>query len=147
MLQQSTLSISAHQSNQDASFAESDSKDLLQQHDATSSCCPSSSSSCSTTDTFSTGRRSRIGGNDNSVVRAVSPEGRRYLKPVNGIQAKGFARSGKFVLCVLPTPLEDAAHETIKSHLYFKKHNDDHPFLRLARLNVCSTFMPKEISK
>lgn len=99
MLQQSTLSISAHQSNQDASFAESDSKDLLQQHDATSSCCPSSSSSCSTTDTFSTGRRSRIGGNDNSVVRAISPEGRRYLKPVNGIQAKGFARSGK-LCCV-----------------------------------------------
>ncbi|KAJ8655493.1 hypothetical protein O0I10_008779 [Lichtheimia ornata] len=95
MLQQSTLSISAHQSNQDASFAESDSKDLLQQHDATSSCCPSSSSSCSTTDTFSTGRRSRIGGNDNSVVRAISPEGRRYLKPVNGIQAKGFARSAQ----------------------------------------------------
>ncbi|KAI8148507.1 hypothetical protein BJV82DRAFT_506477 [Fennellomyces sp. T-0311] len=33
-------------------------------------------------------------GNDN-VVRAMSPEGRRYLKPVNGIQTKGFARSAQ----------------------------------------------------
>lgn len=31
----------------------------------------------------------------NDVVRAKSPEGRRYLKPVNGIRTKGFAQSGK----------------------------------------------------
>lgn len=31
--------------------------------------------------------------NDN-IVRAQSPFGRRYLKPINGIQTKGFARSG-----------------------------------------------------
>lgn len=30
-----------------------------------------------------------------NVVRAQSPFGRRYLKPINGIQIKGFARSGK----------------------------------------------------
>ncbi|ORX62829.1 hypothetical protein DM01DRAFT_1379446 [Hesseltinella vesiculosa] len=29
------------------------------------------------------------------VVRATSPPGRRYLKPVNGIQVKGFARSAQ----------------------------------------------------
>lgn len=29
-----------------------------------------------------------------SIVRAQSPFGRRYLKPINGIQTKGFARSG-----------------------------------------------------
>lgn len=29
-----------------------------------------------------------------NVVRASSPFGRRYLKPINGIQTKGFARSG-----------------------------------------------------
>ena len=31
--------------------------------------------------------------NDN-IVRAQSPFGRRYLKPINGISTKGFARSG-----------------------------------------------------
>jgi hypothetical protein len=31
---------------------------------------------------------------DDSVVRAASPFGKRYLKPINGIQIKGFARSG-----------------------------------------------------
>ena len=29
-----------------------------------------------------------------SIIRAQSPFGRRYLKPINGIQTKGFARSG-----------------------------------------------------
>lgn len=33
-------------------------------------------------------------GND-SIIRAQSPFGRRYMKPINGIQTKGFARSGK----------------------------------------------------
>jgi hypothetical protein len=33
---------------------------------------------------------------DDSIVRAASPFGRRYLKPINGIQTKGFARSGKY---------------------------------------------------
>ncbi len=37
---------------------------------------------------------SPISHNDN-IVRAQSPFGRRYLKPINGIQTKGFARSGK----------------------------------------------------
>jgi hypothetical protein len=32
--------------------------------------------------------------NPDSVIRAQSPFGRRYLKPINGIQIKGFARSG-----------------------------------------------------
>lgn len=32
--------------------------------------------------------------NPDSIVRAQSPFGRRYLKPINGIQIKGFARSG-----------------------------------------------------
>ncbi|KAI7849937.1 hypothetical protein BDC45DRAFT_264842 [Circinella umbellata] len=32
---------------------------------------------------------------DNNVIRAMSPEGRRYIKPVNGIQTKGFARSAQ----------------------------------------------------
>lgn len=41
----------------------------------------------------------RCAGNNNkrygdNVIRARSPEGRRYFKPVNGIQTKGFARSG-----------------------------------------------------
>lgn len=31
-----------------------------------------------------------------NIIRAASPLGRRYLKPVNGIQIKGFARSGKY---------------------------------------------------
>lgn len=30
-----------------------------------------------------------------NVIRASSPFGRRYLKPINGIQTKGFARSGR----------------------------------------------------
>ncbi|KAI9488312.1 hypothetical protein BDB00DRAFT_772770 [Zychaea mexicana] len=30
-----------------------------------------------------------------SVIRSASPFGRRYLKPINGIQTKGFARSAK----------------------------------------------------
>ncbi|KAI9300382.1 hypothetical protein BJ944DRAFT_170920 [Cunninghamella echinulata] len=30
-----------------------------------------------------------------NIVRAASPQGRRYLKPVNGIQIKGFARSAQ----------------------------------------------------
>lgn len=29
-----------------------------------------------------------------NIVRATSPLGRRYLKPINGIQTKGFASSG-----------------------------------------------------
>ncbi|KAG1149752.1 hypothetical protein G6F37_004234 [Rhizopus arrhizus] len=32
---------------------------------------------------------------DDSIVRAASPFGRRYLKPINGIQTKGFARSAQ----------------------------------------------------
>jgi hypothetical protein len=32
---------------------------------------------------------------NDSIIRAQSPFGRRYLKPINGIQIKGFARSGK----------------------------------------------------
>lgn len=32
--------------------------------------------------------------NNDSIIRAQSPFGRRYLKPINGIQTKGFARSG-----------------------------------------------------
>lgn len=32
---------------------------------------------------------------NDSIIRAVSPYGRRYLKPINGIQTKGFARSGR----------------------------------------------------
>lgn len=31
-----------------------------------------------------------------NIVRTASPMGRRYLKPVNGIQIKGFARSGRY---------------------------------------------------
>ncbi|ORE10155.1 hypothetical protein BCV72DRAFT_315755 [Rhizopus microsporus var. microsporus] len=30
---------------------------------------------------------------DDKIIRAASPHGRRYLKPINGIQTKGFARS------------------------------------------------------
>jgi hypothetical protein len=33
--------------------------------------------------------------NNDSIIRAQSPYGRRYIKPINGIQTKGFARSGK----------------------------------------------------
>lgn len=37
---------------------------------------------------------------NDSIIRAQSPFGRRYLKPINGIQTKGFARSGTlFYLC------------------------------------------------
>ncbi|KAG0744875.1 hypothetical protein G6F57_001006 [Rhizopus arrhizus] len=32
---------------------------------------------------------------NDSIIRAVSPYGRRYLKPINGIQTKGFARSAQ----------------------------------------------------
>jgi hypothetical protein len=32
---------------------------------------------------------------NDAIIRAQSPFGRRYLKPINGIQIKGFARSGK----------------------------------------------------
>lgn len=35
---------------------------------------------------------------NDSIVRAQSPFGRRYLKPINGIQTKGFARSG-IIIC------------------------------------------------
>jgi hypothetical protein len=31
-----------------------------------------------------------------NIIRTASPMGRRYLKPVNGIQIKGFARSGGY---------------------------------------------------
>lgn len=31
-----------------------------------------------------------------SIIRAQSPFGRRYMKPINGIQTKGFARSGTY---------------------------------------------------
>lgn len=40
-----------------------------------------------------------------NIVRAQSPFGRRYLKPINGIQTKGFARSGKLQYtkcCIYP---------------------------------------------
>ncbi|CAO0799784.1 unnamed protein product [Mucor circinelloides] len=33
--------------------------------------------------------------NNDSIIRAQSPFGRRYLKPINGIQTKGFARSAQ----------------------------------------------------
>ncbi|KAI7900267.1 uncharacterized protein BX663DRAFT_518078 [Cokeromyces recurvatus] len=33
--------------------------------------------------------------NNDNIVRAQSPFGRRYLKPINGIQIKGFARSAQ----------------------------------------------------
>ncbi|KAK4509340.1 MAPK protein hog1 [Mucor velutinosus] len=33
--------------------------------------------------------------NNDAIIRAQSPFGRRYLKPINGIQTKGFARSAQ----------------------------------------------------
>ncbi|KAF7729545.1 hypothetical protein EC973_004219 [Apophysomyces ossiformis] len=37
----------------------------------------------------------RVPSRADNVVRAASPFGRRYLKPINGIQTKGFARSAQ----------------------------------------------------
>ena len=32
-----------------------------------------------------------------NIIRSASPFGRRYKKPINGIQTKGFARSGTYI--------------------------------------------------
>ncbi|ORY96736.1 hypothetical protein BCR43DRAFT_492180 [Syncephalastrum racemosum] len=56
------------------------------------------------------------------IVRAMSPEGRRYLKPVNGIQTKGFARSAQRRSSVTTLgPIERLQHFYAKRELKVNK--------------------------
>ncbi|KAI9319948.1 hypothetical protein BX666DRAFT_2088575 [Dichotomocladium elegans] len=78
-------------------------------------------SSSSNSSAILTPSRRHRGGNDN-VVRAISPEGRRYLKPVNGIQTKGFARSAQRRGSVLTLgPIERLQHFYAKRDLNVNK--------------------------
>ncbi|KAI9253955.1 hypothetical protein BDA99DRAFT_519445 [Phascolomyces articulosus] len=102
MLQQSTLSVSDNQQTQSIltstttsttnSIIRNNEEDLLQQR--------ANNMNMTTTTThdhtFSQQQQQQQQRKrTDNVVRAMSPEGRRYLKPVNGIQTKGFARSAQ----------------------------------------------------